>query len=92
MADTSSPRRGSAWRTVAINVVVLFCLLGAIEVVARVYIAWAYGPKLPECKSVSPISPTARNVWAGLGLRSSFAPTSEEQRLSSDDSGWIGRG
>lgn len=34
----------------------------------------------------------SRNVRAGLGSSSGFAPTSGEQRLSSDDDGRISRG
>jgi hypothetical protein len=37
MMDASSPRQGSAWRTAAINAVVLFCRLGAAELAARLY-------------------------------------------------------
>jgi hypothetical protein len=43
MADTSSPRHGSSWRTIAINVGVLFFLFATTELAARLYIAWVYG-------------------------------------------------
>ncbi|MGE5773777.1 MAG: SGNH/GDSL hydrolase family protein [Hyphomicrobiales bacterium] len=43
MVDASSPRQESAWRTVAINVLVFFFLMGATELAARLYIAWTYG-------------------------------------------------
>src|SRR6187401_3346477 len=36
-------RWGSAWRIVAINLVVFLCLLGAVELAARFFISWIYG-------------------------------------------------
>lgn len=34
---------GSFWRTALINLIVFLCLLGGLEIAARIYIGWVYG-------------------------------------------------
>ena len=43
--DPTAPTKsgGSFWRTALINLIVFFCLLGGMEIAARIYIAWVYG-------------------------------------------------
>ena len=48
MEIKTTPERGGGqlWLTALINIVVFFSLLAAVEIAARIYIAWAYGTQM----------------------------------------------